>query len=235
MTTLVMPINNVLVNTASGAAPIRMRSMHEPSATASSLSDAELVARLALSDEAAFGELYDRYSSAAYGLALRVTNSQETAEEIVQDAFMKLWRNPTGFDASRAALSTFLLTLVRNASIDTLRRLRPTMPLEDDDGDPLPIASRDSGPLERAELAQLAVRVQAAMQDLSVAHRQTVELAYFKGQSREEIAEVMNVPVGTVKSRLKYALDKLRAVLGELADLPLEGLPLKGQPRKGRN
>ena len=198
--------------------PYRMRPMPvdpplEPTA------DSELVARLAHGDEAALAELYDRYSSVAYGLALRVTSSPEQAEEIVQDAFMKLWRNPHGFDPSRAALSTFLLTLIRNASIDALRRNRPTTTLEDEEGDPLPIASGETGPLERAELAQLAERVRAAMTDLSEAHRRTVELAYFKGASREEIALEMNVPVGTVKSRLKYALDRLRGVLGELAEI----------------
>ncbi len=182
-----------------------------------SLSDAELVARLVFADESAFSELYDRYSSALYGLALRVCNSAPKAEEIVQDALMKLWRNPGGFEPGRAALSTFLMTLTRNAAIDALRRERFTTPIVDEEGDPLPIPSDGIGPLERAELASVAVRVRAAMVDLSEAHRRTVELAYFRGASREEIAAQMNVPVGTVKSRLKYALDKLRGQLSEFA------------------
>ncbi len=97
-----------------------------------------------------------------------------------------------------------------------LRRERPSVPLEDDEGNLLPIASSEATPLERAEMQQLSVRVRTAMLELSEAHRQTVELAYFGALSREEIAERMNVPVGTVKSRLKYALDKLRGVLGGL-------------------
>jgi RNA polymerase sigma-70 factor, ECF subfamily len=209
-------------------APVMMRVMperQEPLEMTSSLTDAQLVARLAFGDETAFSELYDRYSNAVFGLAKRVTQSEARAEEITQDAFMKLWRNPGAFDASRAALSTYLLTLVRNASIDALRRERPTNSLLDDEGDPLPIPSPDSGPLERAEFQQTAVRVRTAMLELSDAHRQTVELAYFRGASREEISAEMGVPVGTVKSRLKYALDKLRTVLGELSDLPMkEGL-----------
>ncbi len=180
----------------------------------STLSDADLVARLAWQDEAALSELYDRYSSALFGLALRVSGSRERAEEIVQDTIMKLWRNPKLFDASRAALSTFLLTLVRNAAIDALRRERFTVPLEDEEGELLPLAADTLSPLEQAEFEQTSVRVRLAMAELSVAHRQTVELAYFRGASREEIAAEMNVPVGTVKSRLKYALDKLRATLG---------------------
>jgi RNA polymerase sigma-70 factor, ECF subfamily len=178
-------------------------------------SDAELVARLVWQDEAALSELYDRYSGALFGLALRVSGSRERAEEIVQDTFLKLWRDPKRFDPSRAALSTFLLTLVRNASIDSLRRERSTSPLEDEDGQPLPLASDHATPLEQAELAQDAQHIRMAMAQLSAAHRQTVELAYFQGASREEIAAAMNVPVGTVKSRLKYALDKLRNAVGE--------------------
>jgi RNA polymerase sigma-70 factor, ECF subfamily len=182
----------------------------------STLTDAELVARLAHGDEAAFGELYDRYNALAYGLALRVTNHSARAEEIVQDSFMKLWRNPRSFDATKASLSTFLITMVRNAAIDALRAERPTNSLDDEEGNPLPIASLRTGPLEQAELMQHGDNIRAAMRKLSEAHRRTVELAYFEGQSREEIAIAMAVPVGTVKSRLKYALDKLRASLGFL-------------------
>jgi RNA polymerase sigma-70 factor, ECF subfamily len=184
----------------------------------SALSDAELVARFAWQDEAALAEIYDRYINALFGLASRVCNSRERAEEIVQDTLMKLWRNPKLFDPNKAALSTFLFTLIRNASIDALRRERSTTPLEDEAGEPLPIASTLASPLEHAELTQLSIRVRQAMVELSEAHRQTVELAYFKGASREEIAQAMSVPVGTVKSRLKYALDKLRTHLGEFAN-----------------
>ena len=182
------------------------------------LSDAALMARLTVQDELAFAEIYDRYSGLLYGVALRVCGSALKAEEIVQDTMMKLWRNPRGYDATRGALSTFLLTLARNASIDALRRDRhPTSSLTDEDGEALPIPSADSGPLERAELEAVSQRVRSALLGLSDAHRRTVELAYFTGASREEIALEMNVPVGTVKSRLKYALDKLRGTLGEWA------------------
>jgi RNA polymerase sigma-70 factor, ECF subfamily len=181
------------------------------------LTDAALMRLLEARDEAAFAEIYDRYAGLLYGVALRVCSHPPKAEEIVQDTMMKLWRNPHGFDATRGALSTFLLTLTRNASIDALRRERPTTGITDEDGEALPIPSADSGPLERAELEAVSVRVKAALLGLSDAHRRTVELAYFHGASREEIALEMNVPVGTVKSRLKYALDKLRGTLTELA------------------
>lgn len=182
-------------------------------------SDAALMALLEAADEAAFSEVYDRYAGLLYGVALRVCSSPLKTEEIVQDTMMKLWRNPRGYDPTRGALSTFLLTLTRNAAIDALRRdhNHVTSSLTDEEGEALPIPSADSGPLERAELEAVSKRVKAALLDLSDAHRRTVELAYFRGASREEIALEMNVPVGTVKSRLKYALDKLRGTLGELA------------------
>lgn len=183
------------------------------------LSDVALMSRLEVLDEGAFAEIYDRYAGLLYGVALRVCSSSLKAEEIVQDTMMKLWHNPRGYDVSRGALSTFLLTLTRNASIDALRRGRNhlTSSLTDDEGEALPIPSADSGPLERAELEAVSQRVRSALLGLSDAHRRTVELAYFRGASREEIALEMAVPVGTVKSRLKYALDKLRATLGEWA------------------
>jgi RNA polymerase sigma-70 factor (ECF subfamily) len=183
-------------------------------------SDAALVARFAARDEAAFAVVYDRYNALVYGVALRVVHSQERAEEIVQDMFMKLWRNPRAFDPTRSALGTYLVTVTRNAGIDALRRERASAlqsPLEDDEGEPLPLPSPEAGPLERAEFEAVAARVRGALGTLSEAHRRTVELAYFGACSREEISEQMNVPVGTVKSRLKYALDKLRASLAGLA------------------
>jgi RNA polymerase sigma-70 factor (ECF subfamily) len=184
------------------------------------LSDAALVQRFHARDEAAFSQIYDRYASLVHGVALRVARTPERAEEIVQDTLLKLWRNPRGFDPARGALSTYLVTLARNAAIDALRRDRNEQlqtGLEDDEGEPLPLPSADAGPLERAEFEAVAVRVRAAMGGLSAAHRQTVELAYFGALSREEIAQAMDVPVGTVKSRLKYALDKLKSSLSAFA------------------
>ncbi len=180
-----------------------------------SLTDAQLMQRLALRDQNALSELYDRYSNLCYGLALRVAGNQQSAEEIVQDCFLKLWNEPQRFDPNRAALSTYIITMVRNKSIDTLRRRKPTSSLDDDEGQPLAIASNQPQPLERAQLAQNAEQVRAALLELTEVHRRTVELAYFEDASREEIATAMNVPVGTVKSRLKYALDKLRQSLGQ--------------------
>ena len=185
--------------------------MGEPAA----IGDADLIARFAVRDEAALGELYDRYSAAANGLALSILRESALAQEIVHDSFLKVWAKPTLFDPSRGAFSTFILTVVRHAAISRLRAVRYTLSLQDEEGAPLPLADSRVDLLEHSELRQRKERVQAGLQSLKAVQRETVERAFYQGQTREMIAEEMNVPVGTVKSRLKYALDRLRGLLGE--------------------
>ncbi len=176
-------------------------------------SEAELLARCVRRDQAALAIIYDRYSGAAYGLALQVTRDPALAQEIVHDAFLKVWERPGLFDPSRAAFSTFLLTIVRNAAISKVRGNRYTLPLEDEEGLPLPFADERVDLGARAEQRAQAERVGAALSALKPVQRETVERAFYRGETREEIAEAMAVPIGTVKSRLKYALDRLRGLL----------------------
>ncbi|GAA4019120.1 sigma-70 family RNA polymerase sigma factor [Deinococcus rubellus] len=178
-------------------------------------SDAELIARFAMRDEAALGELFDRYSAAAHGLALYILKENAAAQEIVHDSFLKVWNKPQLFDPQRAAFSTFILTVVRHAAISRLRGVRFHLPLEDEEGLPLPLADEKVDLLGLSEQRQVAERVQAALLALKLPQRETVERAYYRGETREAIAEAMGVPVGTVKSRLKYALEKLRGVLSD--------------------
>lgn len=177
--------------------------------------DAALIARFAQRDEAALGELYDRYSAVANGLALSILHERALAQEIVHDAFLKIWAKPSLYDPSRAAFSTFLLTMVRYAAISKLRGFKITLPLEDEEGAPLPLPDHRVNLLEHSEQRQRAERVQAVLRELKPVQRETIERAFYQGQSREFIAEAMQVPVGTVKSRLKYTLDRLRGLLGE--------------------
>lgn len=178
-----------------------------------SLSDADLIARLARREEAALGELYDRHAPAAYGLALRVVSDEHAAQEVVQDVFVALWERPGRYDPARAEVRTFVLVMVRSRALDRLRREKPTLALYDEEGQEYPLEDERENVPARAEQAALAAHVRAALADLSAAHRETVERAFFRDESREEIAVAMHVPVGTVKSRLKYALDRLRGVL----------------------
>lgn len=182
------------------------------------ISDAELIVRFERRDESALSELYDRYVNAAYGLALRTLEDQDTAQEVVQDAFLKVWNNPRSFDPSRASFAAFFMTLVRNLAIDTLRKRKFESDIYNEEGELLPFEDPNLSLQDRAELDALGYQIRHALAQLSSAHRETVERAYFKGESREEIATAMKVPLGTVKSRLKYALDRLRSGLKGIAD-----------------
>ncbi|GEM48944.1 DNA-directed RNA polymerase sigma-70 factor [Deinococcus cellulosilyticus NBRC 106333 = KACC 11606] len=182
------------------------------------ISDAELIVRFEKRDESALSELYDRYVNAAYGLALRTLEDQDAAQEVVQDAFLKIWNQPRSFDPSRASFAAFFMTMVRNLAIDTLRKRKYEGDIYNEEGELLPFEDQNLSLQERAELGALGDRVRHALSQLSAAHRETVERAYFKGESREEIALAMGVPVGTVKSRLKYALDRLKDHLKGIAD-----------------
>ncbi|WP_181392011.1 RNA polymerase sigma factor [Deinococcus irradiatisoli] len=189
-------------------------------------SDAELIARFAARDEAALGELFDRYQAAAHGLALQILRESAAAQEVVHDSFLKVWDRPGLYDPQRAAFSTFILTVVRRAAISKLRGVRFHLPLEDEEGAPLPLRDETVDLPSRSEQQQVAERVRAALAQLKAPQRETVERAYYQGQTREAIAEAMGVPVGTVKSRLKYALERLSSALspadlhGELPDSP---------------
>jgi RNA polymerase sigma-70 factor, ECF subfamily len=183
-------------------------------------SDAALLQAVAGRDETALAQLYDRYSGAAYGLALRVLRDPASAQDTVHDVFLKLWQRPQLHDPQRGAPSTLLLTMVRHSAISRLRGLEARglyrqLPLESEDGQPLPLPDPQASLPERAEARQRSERLGALLLQLKPVQRETVERAYFLGESRERIADAMSVPVGTVKSRLKYALDRLRGLIGE--------------------
>jgi len=175
------------------------------------LSDDAVLDLLARSDDSALAELYDRYGGPAYRLALRVVRDASLAQDAVQDAFLTAWRTASGFDPRRGSVSTWLLTLVHRRAVDVVRRedRRRGSPLED-----APVASGDATD-ETAETRALRRDVQAALEELSTAEREALELAYYGGLSQSEIAEKLDVPLGTVKSRMFAGLARLRDVLGE--------------------
>ena len=185
--------------------------------------DERLVERVAGRDEAVLATLYDRHIRTALGLAYRITGDQETAEEAVQEAFLSLWRGAGTYRPDRGAVRTWLLTMVRNRSIDVLRapaRQPHIRSVED-----LPLAAPDD-PLQEAITAASGAAVRAAVATLPPDQRLTVELAYFAGLSYPEIAARMGVPLGTVKSRLRLALERLRGqLLPERAQPPARPRP----------
>ena len=182
------------------------------------LPDAQLVFRLIRRDEAALGLLYDRHSGAVYALLLRLLG-QSSAQEVVQDVFLRLWQAPEKYDPARAELRAFLLVMARSRALDRLRQERGEWRLYDDQGQDFPLPDERQNPFSQAAGAQQREKLARAMAHLSEAHRETVRRAFMMGESREEIAQGMDVPVGTVKSRLNTALAHLKRTLaGQVED-----------------
>lgn len=174
----------------------------------SAASDSDLIARIRAGDEAALASLYDRYSGLVYSVASRVLRDGSAAEEILQDIFYQLWRNPWQYDTSRGELGAWLLVTARNRAIDRLRRNKQGDCSRVEDVVPSGINLES-----HAAQAELMSKVQAALGSLSSPQRETLELAYFEGMTHSEIAERTGEPLGTVKTRLRSALQALRQVL----------------------
>lgn len=162
--------------------------------------DSELLARLGRGDETAMTQLFARYSRLVYSVALRVLHEPSMAEDVMQEIFMQVWRNPASFSAARGSLGGWLSVVARNRAIDVLRKRRPT-----DSVDDLALAA----PVDLLALAEHNVmleRVRGAMAELPEAQRQSLELAFFEGCTHSEIAERTGDPLGTVKTRIRSAL-----------------------------
>lgn len=182
--------------------------------TADAQGDAALVVRLRHRDEAALARAYDLHAPAVFGVLSRLLD-HASAQEVTQDVFLRLWQQPAAFDPARASLRAYLLVMARSRALDRLRAQRATTPLYSEEGAELPLPDERPGPVRQSEAAQRRERIRGALGQLSAAHRESVERAFLQGQTREEIASVMGVPVGTVKSRISYALKQLKQVLGE--------------------
>jgi RNA polymerase sigma-70 factor (ECF subfamily) len=169
-----------------------------------SLDDAELLARVQRGDEPAMAGLYDRYSRIVYSIALRVLRDPAAAEDVMQEIFMQVWRNPDSFVAARGSLGGWLSVVARNRSIDTLRRRRPSEQVEEMN---LPSSSNLADEAEHNILMQ---RARAAVVLLPPEQRKTLEMAFFDGLTHSEIAEMTGDPLGTVKTRIRSALTSLR-------------------------
>lgn len=174
------------------------------------LPDSELMIRVANGDARAFEAIYDRHRAQAFGLAVRVTGRRSTAEEVTQDAFLSLWRSARDFQPERASLKTWLLTLVRNRGIDSLRsqvRHENTVDLDSPVAGHLEAAERTAEQVTQMEESRHA---RLLLGDLPAAQREVIELAYFGGLTQVEIAGKVGIPVGTVKGRARLGLEKLR-------------------------
>ncbi len=170
----------------------------------SSAEDASLLALVQRGDESAMASLFDRYSKVVYSVALRVLRDPSAAEDVLQEIFMQIWRNPDSFIATRGSLGGWLAVVSRNRSIDALRRRRPTESVED-----VPLAS----PYNLADDAERNIMTERAREVivlLPAEQRKTIEMAFFDGLTHSEIAEITGDPLGTVKTRIRSALLTLR-------------------------
>jgi RNA polymerase sigma-70 factor (ECF subfamily) len=185
-----------------------------PRSPASAVDDADqdVLLRVASGQLDALEELYDRYRTMAYSIALRITSDAALAEDVVQDAFLGAWRNAGRYAAGRASVKTWLLSIVHHRAIDAIRRRRPTAELpERDDAPPSALTIPDIWPEVAGRLD--AVEVQAALAHLSDVQREALELAYFGGLTQQEIAARTDTPLGTVKSRMRLGLLAMRRAL----------------------
>jgi RNA polymerase sigma factor (sigma-70 family) len=183
---------------------------------ADELSDEQLVNRLGGPEvEAALSTLYDRYSRTVFGVGLKLLGGdRSSAEEVVQEVFLKVWRSSHTFDSSRGSFSTWLYRMTRNVALDLYRkrtsRIRPVP-----DGDSQIAAARDSsaGPEQIVDDSWLSWRMSRALEGLGETQREVIELAYFQGLSQREISQRTGVPLGTVKTRTYSAMKRLRTGL----------------------
>jgi RNA polymerase sigma-70 factor (ECF subfamily) len=172
--------------------------------------DATLVNRLLRKDVAAFEQLYNRHSRIVYSLVLRILQQAGTAEEVVQDVFLQLWRNAARYDVTRGPFVPWLLTLARNRALDHLRLKSERQRRREDQTEELPSVTVAPEYEKQLDEKRRAERVRALLGVLSPQQRRAIELAYFQGLSHTEIAEALNEPLGTVKSWIRNGLLRLK-------------------------
>jgi len=173
--------------------------------------DGDLLARLEVRDEFALAALYDRHSAYAHAIALRILGAPDEAEEVTQDVFWRLWKGNIRYDSSRGRFSTWLYAMTRNRSLDRLRARRrqpATDPMPE-----TPVFRAPEDPEDEAGAAQKRRRVLAALSALPDEQRRAIELCFYEGLTHREAAERLKEPLGTVKGRVKLAMDKLRVSL----------------------
>ncbi len=183
------------------------------------LADDLLIDLIVQREEAALGELYDRYAALVYAIALRVTADRQTAEEVMQDVFQNIWQTAGGFRRQTGAVSGWIIGIARHRAIDALRSKRERGRSREVTGiDVSALFSVTAGVDDELEQRALQDIVRAALTDLPQTQRQAIEMAYYAGLSQNEIARQLGEPVGTIKTRIRLGLAKLRDVLRSLVE-----------------
>ncbi|HUZ03103.1 MAG TPA: sigma-70 family RNA polymerase sigma factor [Thermomicrobiaceae bacterium] len=180
------------------------------------LPDDELVRRMAGGEVEALDILYDRYARAVYAFAVRIVGDGLLAEEVLQEAFVRAWQQAERFELARGSFASWLLSITHNLAIDEVRKRqrRPQRATSVDIADLLQGEVDTSVDVEEAaEAAELRSRIQTAMATLPDAQRRVIELAYFDGLTQREIADFLDEPLGTIKTRMRLGMHKLRDLL----------------------
>jgi RNA polymerase sigma-70 factor, ECF subfamily len=178
--------------------------------------DSDLLTLIAKGDRRAFGHLYDRSSQVLFTLSLRMLGDREEAEDLLQEVYTEVWRKSVRYDARRGSPMAWLITLTRSRGIDRLRARTSRGHGMTDSIDDAPVAQtqgRDPTPFDQQADAEVRVMVMKALVELPAAQRQALELSYYEGLSHSEIAERLKEPVGTIKTRIKLGMSKLKIAL----------------------
>ena len=184
----------------------------------SALADEDLMQLVRRGDSEAFEVVYERHATAAFSLAYRIVGTRNVAEDVVQEAFLSLWRSGARYDRARGSVRTWVLGIVHNRAIDALRRsMVHDRRRASDEGIEERFEARERTEVEVARNDE-AREVHAALRALPAEQCKVIELAYFGGFSQSEIADMLETPIGTVKGRTRLGLEKMRDQLGGLAE-----------------
>ncbi len=183
------------------------RSSDRPAENMSATDDMGLLTRIQSGDQEAMSALFDRYGTMVYSVALRVLKDAGEAEDVMQEIFVQVWKNPGAFVSGKGSLGGWLVVVARNRSIDVIRRRRPTEQVE------LFALPSSTNLAREAERNSLLGKIRGVMVSLPEEQRNSVELAFFEGLSHSEIAEKTGDPLGTVKTRIRLALTTIRKAL----------------------
>jgi RNA polymerase sigma-70 factor, ECF subfamily len=180
-------------------------------------SDFQVVVALQKGDHTALGIMYDRYGAAVYRLALRMLSNPTEAEDLTQEVFLAFWRGVDKYDPQRGTLLVFLLTITRSRSLNRLQQQNSQQSLQQRFGNHLPTTPCQPG-MESVALSELSDRMSTALQQLPIAQKQVLEMAYYEGKSQSMIAQELDLPLGTIKTRSRQGLLKLRQLLQDLVE-----------------
>jgi RNA polymerase sigma-70 factor, ECF subfamily len=180
------------------------------------LADEDLMTLVDRKDEVAFEAFYERHGGPAFSLAHRIVGDRTLAEDVVQEAFLSIWRSKAGYDRARGSVRSWSLGIVRNRAIDALRRAATPAPKLDLDDEAV-LESQQGAQLTDSEAIrrETARSVRGVLRELPSEQSRVIELAYFGGFSHSEIAEMLGEPLGTIKGRMRLGLEKARANLAE--------------------